>query len=418
MSNPDAVLTALEADLGSTTAREAVEANRGDLLAAFRASELNNYRSLRAALGDFDRLVERADPKLTDKPQALKALLLLMVAIGMEIRADRLSLDQLEKLGSRSNPAAGGAPNETEKNLAKRYPMIDWGAPLIAPRLIGKLTASGTLSLSEINATLAEHPLIVGYRAAPLWRSMYDWMYMKASVYTSLRAETIKRFAEHEVTNPGEILHFAGVALGIAKCGDIIFPDIEKTFCDYINGLVEKGTLEPEISVFNGIDAESWGQCGYQEQDDAAFEAIKKHLRRAVEGMHRQELRGKASAVLEHLRSEGTYIALTDADEPNGGYGGAAILQFIPVEDFSDLLIDDDLIDRNLFAALEERYSKGRVYPELAEEAGWLESLEERLWEKANAAPAPFKGILTARLNARLPAIKQLMDDLVKRVWK
>lgn len=414
MSNPEDVLTALTEDLRSEEAKAAINACRVELLAVFRFSELNNFRSLRAALGDFDRLVRDADARLASNPVALKSLLLYLVAVGMEIRADRLKPEQLDQLVPEGVLFQSDVRGEVGQGLMNRYPMVDWRSPLVPARLLGKLALSGILSLTEINQILAQHPLIAGWSEAPLWRLFYDWMHISASAYVAARGRVVDAFVAHEVIHPGEILHLAGELLAVEKCGDALFANTESAITSYISDLVACDVLIPDVAVFERMSADSWGSCGYQEQDNPAFKAIRRHLRHAVKKADRRVLANEAKSLLDRLRWGFTFESLHETGRANGGYGGVPIMQFIPVADFADVLIKDHLINGKLFAALEQRYFQGRAQHELAEEAQWLDELDIRLRDVAAHAPPPFKTILELRLDARLPDMRKNMADTVR----
>jgi hypothetical protein len=153
MSDPDSVLSKLTKSLQYDRARDAVTANRDDVLTVFRASKYHNLRSLRAALDDSDRLGAKCDPRLAAAPAALRELLLYLVAIGMEVRADVIQGEKLEELlgaARRLSFTAQTDPNVVNaRGLIGKYPTVQWRNPIILPGILGRLITSGVLPLQE-----------------------------------------------------------------------------------------------------------------------------------------------------------------------------------------------------------------------------------------------------------------------------
>jgi hypothetical protein len=251
MSDPNAVLSELTKSLRDGRARDAVTANRDDVLAVFRASGYHNLRSLRAALDDFDRLVAKSDPRLAAAPAALRELLLYLVAIGMEVRADAVQGEKLEEFlgaarrlsfATQTDPAVAEA-----RVLTNKYPSVCWRNPIITPGILGCLITGGVLPLQEINDGLAVHPLIVGAKKVPAWLALWNWMQLNATDYAALRAALLDQLASRSIMHPGEILHVVGAIIWLDEFGDQLVPDIETYFLAYIDELLKSGTLVPAI---------------------------------------------------------------------------------------------------------------------------------------------------------------------------
>ncbi|WP_205505140.1 hypothetical protein, partial [Pseudomonas viridiflava] len=87
-------------------------------------------RNLRAILEDFERLVEAVDVRLRDKPEAMKQLLLYMIATGGESRSGALDREALRLL--RTSQFSTGILSNKERSpadkkfdlLRSRYPEV------------------------------------------------------------------------------------------------------------------------------------------------------------------------------------------------------------------------------------------------------------------------------------------------------
>jgi hypothetical protein len=411
MADAGEVLSALTAALQFPAARTAVEVNRDDILSVFRASGLNNLRSLRAALNDFDRLVANFDKRLAGSPAALRQLALYVVVVGMEVRADRLSGDKLGELLAPEVALARKLPEEIVplRSLMERYPQVVWEAPLVAPGLLGRLIVSGALALTEIDEGLARHLLIAEPSSLPLWSAFYSWMKQTITGYQGIRREVLQAMQMREIVHPGEILHIAGAAIAAGQSGDYLFPDPVVAFSKYIDELVVEGKLDADMRVFDFFQHDGWASTGYQQSHTEEFISIRLHLRDAVMAIHRQAMTVQAQTLFAQLKNGDGYASLFEACRDKSDYGSTAILHNIPVAEFADLLIDDGCLNSQLLATLDRRYQLGRAYPELAEEAQWLDDLGNEIAMRQAAAPTPFNDILSKRLAGWFPQIKAYM---------
>jgi hypothetical protein len=416
MSDPDAVLSELTKILQDGRARDALTANRDDVLAVFRASNYHNLRSLRAALDDFDRLVAKSDPRLAATPVALRELLLYLVAIGMEVRADVIQGEKLEEIlgaarmlsfATRKDPTLAEA-----RGLTSKYPSISWQNPIISPGILGRLITGGVLPLQEINNGLAVHPLIVGAKEVPAWLSLWNWMQLNATDYAASRGALLDQLASHSIVHPGEILHVVGTIIRLDEFGDKLVPDIETYFLAYIDELLNGGTLVQEQAVFDTFYSDGWASHGYQENDHPTFKEVLAHLQEAVRSAHRRDMVEEAKKLLQRLHTPGSERDLYEFDRKSGRFGGVALLQNISIADFADILVKDSLYDSQLIAALHRRYDLGRGSPELIEEKSWLVELEAEVKRRAAVAPAPFSSLLARRSEYWFDDIRKNMEAI------
>lgn len=178
-------------------------------------------------LCDYERLIEAIDPQLKDKPEALRQLLLYMIATGSESRSGALSKDTLQSLPTTGFAvarmfahAAKSASDQPFEQLSTRYPDVQWTDPIVSPKHLADLFFTGNIDVSEINQGLARHPEVVGYAQTPAWRLLWSWSQLPKSEYAKARAELVRELAERKVTHPGAILHSAGVVITLREYGD------------------------------------------------------------------------------------------------------------------------------------------------------------------------------------------------------
>lgn len=415
-SDPDAVLSELTKSLRNDSARNAVTANRDDILAVFRSSGYHNFRSLRAALDDFDRLVAKSDVRLGTSPAALRELVVYLVAIGMEVRADAVQGDNLEELlgaATRLRVASKADQKVVEaKGLISKYPNVAWESPIISPGILGQLITGGVLPLQEINEGLAVHRLIVGAAKVPAWLALWRWIDLNANEYSMVRKVVLEQLSKRSIVRPGEILHLVGTMIWIEEFGDRIVGNVGPYFIAYINNLLRDGKLEPEMSVFDASNFEGWASIGYQKSEHPTFQRVQAHLKNAVESAHKQLMVESAKQLLVRLSAPGFENALYEFDRKRGEYGGVALLHHLSPVEFADLLVKDNLYVGKLIVALKSRYALGYGTPDLIEEKQWLVDLEADIRKKAMSATPPHRRLLEKRTDYYFDDIRKSMAML------
>jgi hypothetical protein len=393
MSDPDAVLSEFADHLQDARAKIAVTKNRDDVLAVFHASGYHNLRSLRAALDDFNRLVEKADQRLAKSSTALRELLLYLLAICMEVRAGAAREQTLQELNDLV--AYFNLPKELEATDARairsKYPLVNWDAPLISAVILGNLITTGVLPLSEIDAGLVVHPLIVGTALVPIWLSLWNWPRATKIEYETARAAILDQLTKRSVVHPGEILHVIGCLIALSEMDDNLVPNIDAYFRDYIDTLAKAGTLIPEIAVFEGPPIYSgWAHCGYHNHDDPTFKGLRIHLLHAVKALLQQQTIDEAKSLLASLSTPGSERALYEVDRADGKFGTVALLHNIAVGDFADVLVTDGMYNSQLSEALILRYDGARQHLDLLQEKDWILALETELRRRAATDRPPF----------------------------
>ncbi|WP_060521637.1 MULTISPECIES: P-loop NTPase fold protein [unclassified Ensifer] len=401
-SDPQNVLDNLLQNLDCKEVVTAVQTARDDLLLTFKASKKQNFRSLRSILFDFERLVTATDPRLRSNPQALRALLLYMVAVGMEFRSGTLDDGSLRSLRTdiRSVGRRQDDPDEVNgQNIGQRYELVAWNDPIIPPAHLADLFSSGAVDVPAVNAFLSEHPAVVGHRVAPPWRRLWSWYELTATDYKTARDELVRQLSGREVVHPGQILHAAGTIIRLRGYDDDLLNGVptEDYFQKYLDDVVAEGKLTPAHELF-GMMAGSYGSLVYNEVENPEFLPIHALVEKASQKALDRKMALEAGELLSSLRTSTDHsskLIETGLDKKN--YGGVAVLHHLGVDTFADLLIDDGSPNDKLFASLHERY-RGGYDDELAPEFPWLARLRTELERRAAAALPPHKALCEMRI--------------------
>lgn len=395
-ADPAAVLDKLIGEMRYDAARKAAEAERELVISIFEASQRQNLRSLRAAIADFDRLVGSLDPKLAGSPEALRRLLSYIVATEVEWRAGltRRGLDALMLVRLAYGMLR---PSETPEvkaaeALQAKYPEVEWRDPIIPPETLGDSLVTGVLDVDAANQAILMHPLIAEPKAVPAWRRLIDWQMRGPNAYADDRADLLKQLQDHQIVEPGEICHIAGIALWLDQNGAPLLADSEKDLAHYIDKVEASGVLKPERSIFDSSGNHGWAGFAFCCAEDPRFQAIQDYLEAAVGRVYDKAMQAATPALMQMLRQPGydgkaLYDAAPGADTH---YGGTAILHHIPIADFAGLLLDAGRPNRDLIGALARRYQYWGGEPTMLVEEPWLKSLHADLLARGAAFGPPF----------------------------
>lgn len=398
-SDPPSVYDVLTARMKSDAASSAAQSHKDEILRVFVASGALNFRSLRAVLEDFDRLVAAADPRLAASSAGLQDLLTYMVATGVELRAAAISVDDIPRLGGayrRMLPSmiASKEPAPEDQRLydiTQKYPSVKWDDPVVPSEALAALYQSGQLQLDEINHHLGQHPLIVGAADSPAWRRLWGWMGRDKATFDAARPDLIDDLQQHRIKHPGEIIHAAGVLINLRSWGDDLLPGkkIPAFFRRYVRTLEADGTLVPDMGLFlSTFDETGWGGLGFSSPNSPELKAVWEHVRAGVERAFERKMQALAPDLLRRLKA-GEISILYEYGYDGVNFGATPILHHVAASDMIELLLDGGALNERLLAALVERYN--RYSHDLAAEKAWSKTLQVKVEKSARALDAPFR---------------------------
>lgn len=407
-SDPGQVLDVFSRRLQTPEVLKAIADNREQLLATFSASGRPNFRSLRAALLDFDRIVSLVDPRLKASDEAMAQLLLSMVALGVEFRSNalddhalrNLQIDMRRRLNLGSSAKADAAVESKASSLRDRYEHVAFDDPIILPAHLADLFTSGTVNVDAVNQHIARHPKVVGPAEVPAWRFMWSWHDYPASIYHDARARFLDDLTHRKMTHPGQILHAAGSAIRLKKYGDDLLGGrtAKAYFTDYLADIENAGTLEPAPEIFDHF-GRSYAGLVYNEHDTSTFAPVKQLVEAASQRSMERKLKADAPELLKRLQSNSHDASvLFEWGLEKGNYGGFAILHYISISDFADLALVDGKPNDAVLGALSERH-KRRTDAALAPEVPWLENLRRELTLRVGKLAPPYKAFAKAQLD-------------------
>lgn len=406
-SEPGEVLDVFAKRLKLPAVLKAITDNRDRLLATFAASGRPNFRSLRAVLLDFERLVSLADPRLAASEAAMGHLLLYMIALGVEFRGNSLDDAGLRNLQTdicmrlKLSTAAKKDTDEQVRaaDLRQRYEHVSFEDPIVRPEHLADLFTSGSVDLAAVNEHIGRHPAVVGHAEVPAWRLMWSWYDFPQTEYRSARVRLVDELTSRALTHPGQILHAAGSTMRLQGYGDDLLggQTVLDYFTQYLADLETADTLEPAPELF-GIAGGSYAGLVYNENDTVAFAAIRALVAAASARALDRRMQATAPDLLSTLQADPEDGSmLHEWGVANGKFAGVAILNHIAVGDFADVALIDGKPNDKLLAALNERYRQG-YEDTLAPEFKWLKQLRTELLNRAALLDPPYRAFSEMRL--------------------
>lgn len=406
-SEPSEVLDVFTTKLTNPEALVAVGESHEKLLATFAASGRPNFRSLRAVLLDFERLISLTDKRLGESEAARSQLLLHMVALGIEFRSnaiDEIGLRTLQNnIGTYRNLFGNNNQQSPAEVLAadmrEKYKHVSFDDPLVRPEDLADLFTSGSIDISVVNKHIEQHPVIIGHVEAPAWRLMWSWFDWPETEYRAARARLVDELTGHKLNHPGQLLHAAGTIMRLKKYDDDLIggQTVLDYFTNYLAKLEAENVLEPAPELF-GIMGGSYAGLMYNEHETAEFQSIQELMAAASSRAHTRRMQATAPDLLAKLRA-----SPEDADMlhewglENENYGGILILLHIDVNDFAELALIDGKPNDDLLGALSNRYRQDPSFA-LAPEHPWLADLCNELISRADALSPPYRAFAKMRL--------------------
>lgn len=409
-SDPIEVIDKLIDRIEITSVKSTLTREKAEILATFLASGKPNFRNLRAIIFEYERLINSLDCRLQASPEAMKQLLLYMIATGNEYRSGDLDHQTLATLPTTHYFSLGlpGGASKTSAQLTfekfkSRYTDVKWIDPIISPANLSELYRSGLIDVDNINNALSQHPAIVGNTETPPWRLLWSWTDLPRTDYLKARNKLAVQLSKHEITHPGIILHAAGSILLLEKFEDKLLGeniDVVKFFENYLNTLLKNGLLIPDRKTFGYLSG-AYASLTYASNDTEEFRKIHKLVKSATDIACAKEMESISASFIKRLASDSdSYIALYEYGFDNGNYADVAFLHNLDIAEFSRILIIDSSPNDRLFASLTRRYENERHHSfRLKEEYDWLTKLKIKLTDIINHNKAPYKNLLTMRTN-------------------
>ena len=383
----DQAFEAFVAAIQNEHARSAVQANSFVISEIYHRSELDNLRVLQQTIWDFERVHVRLEERYRASDDAMTALLGLLFALSFEVKAGRLSADDIKDrqtnlIASLMREGREGDVPPPIDNASQRYPMIRLDSTLLSDETLVNLISKGIVDQNQIQNDLDQSSFFVTVAQEASWRTVWNAYERTEEEFDRALAEMERAFAAYEFTITGEVLHVFGLRLWLSAIGAISRTKTEviaecRSYVDY---LYESGKIElpsPDEG-FSDFPFQAYGGLGIHEATTPEYQELSDYLdekRRIADVDRRPKI---AEELLANMADDPSLflrrVCLTNHDE-NELYD-VPVLASLDPQRFVDVLLGlHPARQRTVVLALKARYEHGRIDGDLAAERDWATSV-------------------------------------------
>lgn len=356
-------------------------------------SNTENLRLLKHAIWDF----EKAARCLTDihwsNEEAIGILFRNVFALSLEVRAGRLSEEELTKI-------VGDASfrlfrKQTDKKtqadeLKERYPEVEFDQQIATPEWLASLFFDGWVDPKGTQKMLDASPYYASPGTLPAWKTAWHGWDFSDEEYEKAVATVEKQFQNREFTIAGELFHVFGLRLMFSDVGVIrqSRADVVAECKTYIDDLKSVGRL-PDYD--RGTDRmNGWDGLGFIDRDKKEFAEIAEHLDAASVAALDESLPTKGKELLELMKKDAQayfrQLCLNNVTE--SPFFDIPVLAKIEPDVFVDHVLKlQPTSQAAVFSTFEGRYDRGQLNGELKAEKAWLADVKKCFEKRMTSLP-------------------------------
>jgi hypothetical protein len=342
--------------------------------------------------------------EIKENDQALKNLIQIFFALGIEFRAGRISESDL---GGRTNDLNWRGFGEKSSELkpiqitSDRYVGTHLGGQILTDEVLVNTLARGVFDIEIIVQTIKSSEYFKNIADQAPWRRVWWGHSMSEADFEKAVDEMEAQFADGSITDPVELLHVFGLRLWLSDIGAIsqTLDEVRDEGSKYVDALYAAKKLEPVEPEFLGFARRGGsGGLSIQSQDKAQYKELFTYLREAQVRVAIENRPAKAAALLTEMRDDVAKFAFHISQDYGDGstYANVPLLISIDPHEFVQVLatLEPPAID-TVFGALRSRYQFGKLDGVLKEETDWLKDLIERVREVAPSVRPLKRHLLT-----------------------
>lgn len=400
-------------------AKRLVEENRNAILAAFHASEVRSLRILRHVIEDLDRLAKTLLDEHIQNREAMAELVPLFVALNVEVRFSRLDRQALMKRRGVSMGYHMRAHGKTGDQLPEkpslmvadeRYPNIELESNLLSDDALCSIFVEGSYPAEAIHRSLNDSAHFLKPQNVAPWRVVINFDELDDDIVQEAVVKMEQQIEERSATASGEILHIFALKLMMVEYGVQAgtMDDVVKQAIHYLDDLRNGGNLPPRTTDWRWMDPfdQSFEGQGYWVTEAAKpyFKKIWDHLIASRELAFEDQLPEILKSLMGMVRSESKQFFEHVSHTNNGEnlYALIPLLHHIPAEEFVATWLDSPNENwRNVYYAIENRYSHGRLNSDLSAEEDWAYDVYQTLIRKVDEA----EGFRAPRIRRVVPKV-------------
>lgn len=392
--------------------------HRNSILAVFQSSEVKSLRILRHVIEDLERLAATLLDEHLNNAEAMAELVPLFVAFDIETRFSRIDRKALQNRQRVSMDyrmrAAGNTDNLPEKPpivLADgRYLSIEMTDLLLSDDVLISMFTEGCYPVEDIRQSLDNSVYFLKPKNVAPWRVVINFDELEDEIVLDALVRMEQQIKERSATTSGEILHIFSLKLMMAEYGiqEETMDEVVEQAIFYLDDLRDEDKLPPRETDWRWMDPfdQSFEGHGYWVTEAAKphFKKIWDHLIAARELAFEDQFSEILETLMEMVRSDSKKFFEQVSSTNNGAnpYALIPLLHHIPAEQFvTDWLSSPNENWRNIYYAIDNRYTHGRLENDLSDEEDWAFEVYQILTRHANEA----KGFRSPRIRRVIPKV-------------
>ena len=391
-------------------AREFLKEGEEEIGEVFAQSDTHNLRALKQVLWDCERVLRCLRDADRIHREALREIILSLLALGLEFKTGRLSPEDLGGVGNRFSRYLRSKERElTAFDKAEdRYGSVDLHQSILSPGVVRKLLVEGLVEPGEVTDALDQRAPFTPIASLPDWQRAWQGFTSDDAAYEAALTEVRTGFASRKYDEPGVVMHVIGILLLASRIGAISeTPDnIAQDGSNYLDELYDTHRVPAEQDKFRSLlDSMGHASMAYQEADTTIFQTLKSKYHELMKRVEQDSMPKRAAALVALMKENAREFArqilyVNDAPSP---YWRVPIFIYVKPEGFVDELLTLPSDAQTLvLQALEKRYEE-------AEQTSPRPLSEEDEWR------AQVGEIIRARLSRLRPMARHRITLMLKR---
>jgi len=418
---PDATsaINSFISDAKSEKIKDIYKNTSSDILSIYSDSKSNNLRQIKRTLWNFEMLIDRLPPEVTQNDDFNSHFFCLYLIYTIEAKSlQKGDLDDYSLVRLRMQPD-GKDKSPTLKTLEK-YTSCDAFSPLLSGNIWDNLILSdGPIDYEALIESILNTPYFYT-ESTPAWKQLLNFRKLDDEQFDSLKTKVQNQFLNCDIDAPQILLHMFGILLTIIKIGllelsedelvDLAKKNIDKLLNDDL--LYTDEMLTPTWDYLD--DHDSWDGLQYHSHNEKEFRHVVEYYKQQQEVGKQKFLRKESSGLIKIMTSDPHEFLLSVAHTNHGNskfYDKPILLHIDPalfVETFAQL---HNYQKSEIKSAISLRY-KDIFAEKLILELDWLCKVQELMigeskkW-KGKASSIHFKLIIEKALKESIDTLKR-----------
>ncbi|WP_116828089.1 P-loop NTPase fold protein [Pseudomonas syringae] len=375
-SDTEAALDVFTNQISDLDTKLFLSKHRCEILSIYQKSDTFNLRILQQVYLEFDRIYGSVDQDQKLNIAAMSNLLKLIFTWSIELRQGRLNEQDLSNRDS--YPYRAAKDKETNFSIARlRYDGFDLCEDLLSTEVLTDILINGHVDKNDIRNSLSSSSFF-GHKDMPSWRVAWNYNSVSNDQLEKALNDIEVKFSAREYTISGEILHVAGIRTWSSRIKYLnrSSSELEAEFFNYVDDLLQKGSLEP-LLPYPVYRLEAHAGLGYSERESEVFKNCSAYLTKkrtqAADNLRKSQAAEMSSLIVENASR---FCELITDHSTNNSWGMISFLNFISIQAFVDGFFKAEPAHQELITrSLSVRYNRAPPSGELELEAPWVKEL-------------------------------------------